>query len=246
MGQASRAPNLKDATKIEFSDHAMVRLRERLPQGSHYLSMPDSDIRRRVEEGWQNAQRANAVEEWYQLNDNSGLPEMIWVCDLKDVFEVDVVALFRENDRRAGVPVLITVLTSEMVFKKKASNRWATTPEKIGRRELGHQPMKTALANMQVAAPPRIVPSPAPLPPAPPVSAVAPLPVSAAPDEEVVLITWWEVEDADSKVLRTHRLEKKHVSEFVTGLVNGGVDLDDIELWTKREMKVKKVVTVSF
>lgn len=198
MGQASRAPNLKDATGVEFSIHSMERLRERLPPGSHFLSMPDADIRRRVEECWQNAARAAQIEEWFQLNDNHQ-PEMIFVIDLKDIFETDVVGLFRENDRRAGVPVLVTVLTRDMAEKKKASNKWAKAIDKLGRRELLQSPMKQ-LAGLQLPARPAAVPVAAP-PPA------ASLPVS--PDDESMLVTWWAPKGND-KVHHSHRLPRRH------------------------------------
>lgn len=227
MGQASRAPNLKDATNIEFSTHALERIRERLPPGSHYQSMPDPDIRRRVEEAWQNAQRADAVEEWWQLNDNQ-LPEMIFIIDLKDSLDSDIVGLFRENDRRAGVPVLITVLTHDMAAKKKTSNKWAKSSDKIGRRELLQTPLKDGLSGVSA------LPKPAP---------VARAQEKTAEEQgDIILVTWWSADTAH----HSKRVDKEDVSGFVTSLLDKGIPMEEISFWTKVVPKVRKVVTIDF
>lgn len=227
-GKAANAPNLRDTSSAEVTAHALEKLRERLPMGSHFLAMPDADLRLRLEDAWKEARRAKSVEEWWERVDSNLLCN--FVVDLSDAFEVDLVGLFRENDRRHGQPVLITVLERRMAETNKATNKWARDPQKVGSKELLGSTMREKLRSMEVVKP---------------VSAAPTLEPTAPPAEETCALTW--LEPAEGKpAFRLHRLPLHHVSEFVSGLVEAGIELDSIELWAKREMKVKCVVTVSF
>lgn len=118
-----------------------------------------------------------------------------------------------------------------MAEANKATNKWARDPQKVGSKELLGSTMREKLRSMEVVKPVPAAPTPEP--------------TSAPVEEEMCVLTW--LEPAEGKpALRSHRLPLRHVSEFVSGLVEAGIELDSIELWAKREMKVKRVVTVSF
>lgn len=162
MAMAANAPNLRDAAGISVTPHALEKLRERLPAGSHFKAMPDKDLILRVEEAWKNAKRANAIEEWWENVENGdGRQKRTvcnFICDLEDSFEADLLGLFREDNRHPGRPTAVTVLTRPMVELNKATNKWARTPEKIGEGTLLGNGLGKQLAAIKVA------PAPAPVP----------------------------------------------------------------------------------
>jgi hypothetical protein len=133
MGMAAIAPNLRDAEGISVTTHALEKLRERLPPGSHFKSMPDRDLMLRMEEAWKNEKAAGKIEEWWEkVRDSSTKTVCNFVCDLEDSFDADLVALFREDNRHPGRPTTVTVLTKPMVELNKATNKWARHPTKVG------------------------------------------------------------------------------------------------------------------
>lgn len=256
MAMASRAPNLRD-TDMDITMHALEKLRERLPSGSHFMSMPDRDLKLRIEEAWKNAKRAGVVEEWWERvsaerGDGSTI-ECNFVVSLQDSFEADLVALFREDRRGNGRAACITVLTKSMAENNKTTNKWGRTPESVGKTGLLSNPLGKQIAAMELpsaalpASGTKLVapPTPAPVAPGPRlVAAPAPPapPPKSIPSQEVVLVTWLSA--AGSGERGSMPVPKGEVSGFVDELVSNGVDLDSIEFWTKREAKVKRVVTV--
>ncbi len=239
MAKAANAPNLRDTIAVEVTTHSLEKLRERLPGGSHFLSMPDADLRLRLEDAWKDARRRGLVEEWWERVEDE--VRCNFVVDLSDAFSVELVGLYRENDRRAGQPVLITVLTRQMAEANKTANKWARSPDKIGVKELLATPMREALGAVQLPDPPT------PEPPKPvrsrPTPRAVPMPESDTELLRKVLVTFRHPETGDE----LHQVTTKAaVQGLVNELVSQGVDESSIDFWFKTSAKIKKTVTVEF
>jgi hypothetical protein len=248
MAMASRAPGLKDTERVGITSHALEKLRERLPAGSHLLSMPDSDLRLRAEEAWKNASRADTIETWYERGPDN-IPLCNWVVDFRDSFDAKLSGLFRADDRQTDKPVLITVLSNHMVENNKHSGAWAKTPEEIGeKRLLTSTPMRSSLAGMK----PEVVTvnrqqeqqaakaaSTVPPTPAPPVTEVK----VEMEDLRKVLVVYEHPETRDALFFIT---SKGKLAQDVQDLVDKGIDESTFQFWTPQPAKIKKTISIDF
>ncbi len=244
MAKAHAAPGLRGSEKVDVTTHALEKLRERLPPGSHFLSMPDNDIRLRVEESWKTAVRTGIVEEWWERVE--GRVVLNHVIDFEDFFEAELVGLFRDDQRHPGKPVLITVLTRDMAESNKVANKWARSADKIDSKELLTTPMKGALAAVTVPPKkPAVVPAPPPVPTPQVVQQPAAI-ATPAPDMESLrkmVVTYSHPETGDAFF---EFVSKGRVQDLVNHLIEKGVDETSIQFWVKAEAKLKKTVTVDF
>lgn len=245
MGKAHAAPGLKDVERVDVTTHAVEKMFERLPLGSHYRSMPEKDLRLRVEESWKSAKRAGEIEEWYESVD--GKIVLNHVVDFSDAFDAELVGLFRDDSRQPGKPVLITTLTRAMAELNKTSNKWAKSPEKVNAKELLSTPMKDSLQH--VVIPPQVGSKEA----RPVLEENRQVQITAQAKEAArlqemealrkMVVTFDHPHTGDPLVEFT---TKGKVQEVVNKLVEQGVDESTIQIWVKAEAKMKKMITIDF
>lgn len=233
MATAARAPSLRESERVDVTVHALEKLRERLPLGSHYLSMPDQDLKLRIEEGWKHSVSEKTMQEWWERG-SEGAILCNFVVDLSSIFETGLFGLFREDDRQPGRPVCITVLAKHMVETNKAQGRWAKTPEEIGERKaLTSAPFRGPLANAK----------PAPPVPAPVVQPANSEPSSDIMDLEKILVVYQHPETQDELFVVTSR---GRLQGILQELVDKGVAESSFQFWSRRPVYVRKRIEVGF
>lgn len=124
------AKRLDHVPEVGVSNHAIEKLRERLPPGCSLNSLADKDLRALLQRAWTYAKDAGAIGVWWERGAN-GAPEINHVVDLSEVMEGELVGVAREDARTPGKPCYITVITAAMAERSKASKKWVASVDEL-------------------------------------------------------------------------------------------------------------------
>jgi hypothetical protein len=274
MAKAYRSPATSiHRTLVGVTHHGAEQLLARLPAGNANRSLDTEQLRRVVETAYLNASEASAVSTYWQAAEGGG-SEQIEIINLEDSFSAPLFGLFRPG-RQDAVPVLVTVLTADMVSSALATNKWAQTPASVGRRGLLHT-LGDKLKDVRVepayvpsfveklkSIKPAVIAPPPEVPQAEPILVAEPLTEEARrprvgrkprnlmlgkPQEDDAMLVWREGATlADGTYpYRTQRVRPDEVSSTIQILLDSGVELDEIELFVRKPMKVKQKIEVTF
>ena len=113
---------LDHVAEIGVSNHAVEKLRERLPPGCSLNSLADKDLRTLLQKSWGYARESKTVGLYWERA--GAAVELNHVVDLSDVIEGNLVGIVREDSRQLGKPCYITVITAEMAERSRESKKW--------------------------------------------------------------------------------------------------------------------------
>lgn len=209
--------DLRTIADVGVSNHAVEKLRERLPAGSAVNSLSDKEVRAVLRRGWEFARSENKIELWYERVEGALVPT--YVLSLGSVLEASLVGVVR-MDTHGPRPCFITVITAEMAQRNMESARWARTPNAVGVAALMNNSLAKQLEG--VTAQPKVTP--------------------AKPIEKMV-VTW--VSEGKLRFQAVPK-DTMAVGNLIHQLLQDGVDEKTIEFWVRSSAKIRRQVTVDF
>ena len=120
---------LDHLAEVGTSNHAVEKLRERLPLGCSLNSLGDKDLRALLQKAWTYAKDTGAIGLWWERV--NGTLELNHVVDLSEVMEGGLVGIAREDARVPNRPCYVTVITADMAERSKNSGKWVQLGEPV-------------------------------------------------------------------------------------------------------------------